>query len=207
VSIDNITRDDFIAGKLADASVPLHTLIAARWSPRALDPDAPITDQQLLALLEAARWAPSYGNTQPARFIVGRRGDDTFARITDVLTRGNKDWTHAAGALMLGIAVTANESGEVPYAEYGVGLATQNLALQAVAEGLVTHQMAGFDVERAHQEFDLPPTARPVIAIAIGVLGDPMALDERRRERELAARSRLPLDEIAFTQTWGRPAF
>lgn len=193
--------------KRAVSSAPLHPLIAERWSPRALDPDAEVTDRQLRALLEAARWAASYGDTQPARYLVGRRGDDTFRRIHDVLVPGNQSWAHAAAVLMLGVAVTRNEKGDVPYAEYGMGLATQNLVLQAVAEGLVAHQMAGFEPEAARLEFDLPPDAKPMIAIAVGGLGDPSLLIERRRAREVAPRKRLELSEIAFAGEWGKPLF
>ncbi|HEX5120298.1 MAG TPA: nitroreductase family protein [Pseudonocardiaceae bacterium] len=196
-----------LADKRADSSVPLHPLIAERWSPRALDPDAVVTDTQLRAMLEAARWAASYGDTQPARYLVGRRGDDTFRRIHDVLVPGNQSWAHAAAVLMLGVAVTRNEKGDIPYAEYGVGLATQNLVLQAVAEGLVAHQMAGFDPAAAAVEFDLPPWARPLIAVAVGGLGDPSLLIERRRAREVARRERLGLNEIAFGAEWGTPLF
>jgi nitroreductase len=194
-------------GKLADSSAELHPLIAARWSPRALDPTAELTDAQSRALLEAARWAPSFGNTQPARYLVGRRGDETFARIFEVLNTGNQSWTHAAAALLIAVAVTRNEKGEIPYAEYGVALATENLVLQAVAEGLVAHQMAGFDREATRRVFGLPADATPLVAVAVGRLGDPALLDERRRDRELAPRSRLPLRDIAFAGEWGHPAF
>lgn len=193
--------------KTADTSVEVVPLIAARWSPRALDPTAEVTDAQLRALLEAARWAPSYGNTQPARYLIGRRGDDTFDRIFGVLNSGNKEWTHAASVLMLGAVVLRNDKGDIPLTEYGLGLASENLVLQAVAEGLVAHQMAGFDPVAAREVFALPEDVRPVVAIAVGRLGDPDRLDERRRDRELARRARLPLGEIAFTGEWGRPAF
>ena len=197
------TRTD----KLAVSSAPLHPIIAERWSPRALDPATVVTDQQLRSLLEAARWAASYGNTQPARYVVGRRGDDTFSRIHDLLTARNQSWAHAAAVLMVGIAVSHNDKGDVPLPEYGLGLATQNLVLQAVAEGLVAHQMGGFDAERVISDFDLPSTARPIVVIAVGGLGDPELLDEHTRSRELAPRNRLPLGEIAFAGTWGRPLF
>jgi hypothetical protein len=153
VSNHQLTRAD----KRARSSVPLHPLIAQRWSPRALDPTAEVTEQQLRALLEAARWAASYGDTEPARYLIGRRGDPTFRRIHGILTGGNPSWTEAAAALLLGAVVTTNDKGDVPYAEYGLALASQNLVLQAVAEGLVAHQMAGFDHEAARQEFALPP--------------------------------------------------
>ena len=193
--------------KTAQTSVEVVPFIAARWSPRALDPTAEVTDAQLRAVLEAARWAPSYGNTQPARYLVGRRGDDTFDRIHGVLNSGNQAWTQAASVLMRGAVVLRNAKGEVPLAEYGLGLASENLVLQAVAEGLVAHQMSGFDVDAARTVFALPEDVRPIVAIAVGKLGDPDQLDERRRDRELAPRTRLPLGEIAFTGEWGRPAF
>ncbi|HEX4226108.1 MAG TPA: nitroreductase family protein [Pseudonocardiaceae bacterium] len=193
--------------KSADTSVEVSPLIAARWSPRALDPTGEVTDAQLRALLEAARWAPSYGNTQPARYLLGRRGDDTFDRIFGVLNSGNKAWTHAASVLLLGVVVLRNNKGDIPLTEYGLGLASENLVLQAVAEGLVAHQMGGFDADAAREVFALPDDVRPIVAIAVGQPGDPDQLDERRRERELAPRTRLALGEIAFTGEWGRPAF
>jgi nitroreductase len=195
-------------GKHAVTSVPVHPLIATRWSPRALDPDGVISEQSLRALLEAARWAPSFGNTQPARFLVGRRGDDTFKRIHGLLTEGNRYWAEASAALLIGLAVTENDKGELRYTEYGLGLATQNLVIQAVAEGLVAHQMAGFDADGARTAFGLPAGVTPLIAVSIGVLGDPESLVEQRRiDRERAPRTRLPLAELAFSDEWGHPAF
>lgn len=182
-----------------------HPLIRDRWSPRALDPAGEVPRAALTRMLEAARWAPSYGNTQPARYLVGLRGTDTFDRVLALLNRGNQAWAGNAGALLVGCAETANAKGEIPYAEYGVGLATENLVLQAVAEGLVAHQMAGFDAAGVAAEFALPPSARAVVAIAVGVLGSPDLLPEDRRARETAPRRRLALGSTAFDGRWGVP--
>jgi len=196
-----------MSDKDTETSVPIHPLLAARWSPRALDPDAVVTDEQLRAVLEAARWAPSNGNTQPARYLVGRRGDETYARLFDLLSRRNQGWAHASAVLVLLCAVTVNEKGAIPMPEYGAGLAAGNLALQAVEEGLVAHQMGGFDKEGAKLVFSLPADVEPQTVIALGALGDPALLDEDRRTKELAPRQRLPLNKIAFTGKWGTPAF
>lgn len=194
--------------KRAETSVTVHELIARRWSPRALDEHCTVTARQLRALLEAARWAASFGNTQPARYIVGRCGDDTYRRVLATLTERNRSWAHRAGALLIAVAVTSNDKGEIPFAEYGVGLASQNLVLQAVAEGLVAHQMAGFDTGAAHTEFALPAHARPLVAIAVGTQADAEVLgDERGIQRERSPRGRMDLAEFAFTDTWGTPAF
>jgi nitroreductase len=183
----------------------MHPLMRDRWSPRWLDPSAEVTDAHLEAMLEAARWAPSYGNSQPARYMVGRRGDSTFERIFEVLSQRNQNWACNSAVLMLGIAMTVNHKGTLPLNEYGLGLATENLVLQAVAERLVAHQMGGFNAEGARILFELPPEARPVVVIAVGKLGDRDSIPEDLRERELAPRRRLPLSEIAFTGTWGTP--
>lgn len=192
--------------KRAATSVPVHDLIARRWSPRALDDRREVRREQLLAMLEAARWSASFGNTQPARYLVGLRGDDTFVCILHTLTERNQAWAHRAGALLIAVAVTHNEKGEIPYARYGSGLATQNLVLQAVDEGLVAHQMAGFDAAAARTAFDLPENTEPLVAIAVGVRAEAEILgNERDIERERTPRSRRPLSELAFTDSWGTP--
>lgn len=198
--------------KPAETSVPVHELIGERWSPRALDPERAVTDEQLRALLEAARWAPSSGNAQPARFVVGRREDSvrgkTFDRILNTLVESNQNWAKRASVLLLGARLTHNDKGEIPHAEYALGLSAQNLALQAVAEGLVSHQMIGFDADAAHTEFGLPEDAVVRVAIAVGVQGEPELLGlQRRVDREREARERLPLEEFAFTDSWSNPAF
>lgn len=193
--------------KDAETSVPVHELIRSRWSPRALDPNGQVSEAALRAMVEAARWAPSNGNTQPARYLIGRRGDDTYERIFDLLTPRNKEWAWPAGVLILTCMVTTNEKGTLPMPEYGAGLAVENLVLQAVAEGVVAHQMGGFYKDAAKLVFSLPKNVQPLAVIAIGKLGSPDLLNEDRRERELAPRRRLPLEEIAFAGEWGSPAF
>lgn len=193
--------------RTAGTSVPVHELIAARWSPRSLDPAGEVSDAALRAVLEAARWAPSHGNTQPTRYLVGRRGDDTYPRILALLSERNRGWAWSAAVLLLCCVVTTNEKGALPMPEYGAGLATENLVLQAVAEGLVAHQIGGFDKRGAKPAFALPADVEPLVVVALGTLGSADRLDENRRARELAPRRRLPLAELAFTGEWGNPAF
>ncbi|MET8852597.1 nitroreductase family protein [Amycolatopsis sp. NPDC004625] len=193
--------------KPAVTSVPIATLMAERWSPRAYDSAASVTPDQVRALLEAARWAPSFGNTQPARYLVGVRGTRAFDAILSTLNSGNQAWAHRASLLLIGVMVTTNAKGEVPYAEYGLGLASENLVLQAVELGLIAHQMAGFSPDAVRAAFALPEDAVPKVAIAVGSVAAPEVLEEDWRiERERAERVRLPLEEFAFTDEWGKPA-
>ncbi|MGW4128390.1 nitroreductase family protein [Amycolatopsis japonica] len=194
--------------KPARTSTPIAPIMAARWSPRAYDEAATVSEDQLRALLEAARWAPSFGNTQPARYLVGLRGTPSFDRILSTLNSGNRAWAHRAGLLLIGMMVTTNEKGDVPYAEYGLGLASENLVLQAVDLGLIAHQMAGFSAEAAKDFFGLPDDVVPKVAVAVGHPADPSVLEEDWRiEREKAPRERIPLAEFAYADAWGTSAF
>jgi len=173
-----------------------------------LDPAGTVDADALRPLFEAASWAASSGNLQPYRYLLGRRGSATFERIFGVLKPRNQQWTRAAAALALGIAVTADDDGRpLPYARYDLGQATAQLALQAVAGGLVVHQMAGFLPDAASAEFGLPPHHEPAVAIAIGVLGTPDALPEDLRVREARPRRRRPLAETVFDGDYHTPAF
>lgn len=189
--------------------VPVHPLIAQRWSPRGIDPDAPVTDAQLRALFEAARWAASAGNTEPVRWLVGRRGgaDGTHERLVGALSRGNSTWAPNAPVLVMSMVTTHNDKGELPYAMYDAGQAGAHLALQAFAEGLVAHPMAGFKSDVAAAAFELPETLRPVVVIAIGALAPHDGLAAHLHEWDTRPRTRLALDELVFTGSVGAPFF
>lgn len=183
--------------RLAETSVPIHPPLAARWSPRAFDPAAEVADDDLTALLEAARWAPTWGRRQPVRFVVGRRGDDTFAALADVLRRGNS-YARAAGALILLCADEGDDDKTALYAGVDAGAAMAMIGIEAVSRGLITHPMAGFSPEGAVEAFDLPTTLRPLVIIAVGSLGDYAEVDPAIAERDRLPRERLPLSEIVL---------
>ena len=192
------------ADRVARTQVPIHPPIAQRWSPRAFDPEAVLTAEQITALLEAARWAATWGRRQPVRFLVGIRGDDTFEGLSDLLNRGNA-WAKAAGALILLSADEGDDDNTALYSAVDGGSAMANLSVEAVARGLISHPMAGFDVEGARAAFDIPAGVRPLMVIAVGSLGDYATAGPEIAERDGLPRERLPLDQIAFQQTWGQP--
>lgn len=192
-----------------DVVVPALTpLLQDRWSPRAFDVGHTLDDASLALLLEAARWAPSSGNSQPWSFVVGRRGDDTFDGFLEHLSRGNKAWAGSASALL--VAIRQTESGpdhELPwagYSQYDLGQAAAHLSVQAHALGLHAHQFAGFDHDAVASRFEVPGHWSVTTGIAVGRLGDPADLDDATREKELRPRTRRPIDEFVFTGAWGR---
>jgi len=188
--------------RLADSSVELHPPIAARWSPRAFDPAAELAPDDLTGLLEAARWAPTWGRRQPVRFVVGRRGEPTFTTLADLLKRGNQ-YARAASALILLCTDQGPDENTSLYSGVDAGAALATLSIEAVARGLIVHAMAGFDRDGAVPAFDLPEGLRPLVVIAVGRLGDYANVDPEIAERDRLPRERLPLSEIVLN--WSQP--
>lgn len=192
--------------KVARNDSPIHDLLRNRWSPRSFA-DRPIEPAKLRSLLEAARWAPSSYNEQPWAFLVATRDQpQEYQRLLCCLVEFNQSWAYSAPVLMLAVAhlVFDRNQKENRHAFHDVGLAVGNLTLQATAEGLGVHQMAGILVDKVRQEYGLPADWEPVSGIAIGYPGDPDQLSEQLREREVAPPARKPLSSFVFTGQWGR---
>jgi nitroreductase len=187
--------------KLAATQVPLHPLLAGRWSPRGFDRAHALEPAQLTALIEAARWAPSANNTQPWRFLVANRGDEAFDDLFGVLYPGNQQWAGAASALILVAAEIVDVDGNArAFALYDTGQAVANLVAQAVHEDLSVHQMGGFDRAAAVTRFALPDGVEPVVVIAVGRHDPDAPLSETFAERERAPRVRRPAEELLLRQ-------
>ncbi|MEO1767142.1 nitroreductase family protein [Thiobacter aerophilum] len=195
--------------KQAITSVPIHELLARRFSPRAFDPTRPVSPAAVAALLEAARWAPSCYGDQPWRFLVWNRSDDPqgWQAAFDCLAEGNQVWVKDVPVLLAALALPTFRHNGQPnrWAQYDTGAAAMSLALQAVALGLAAHQMGGFDAQRLKTTFGVPAEVMPMAMIAVGYQGDPARLSGELREREMAPRTRLSLGEIAFQGRWGTP--
>jgi nitroreductase len=191
---------------LIATEVPVHDLIRKRRSPLAYS-DRPVGLEELRSLLEAARWAASSYNQQPWHFIVATKEDPReYERLLGCIVPANAQWAGKAPVLMLSVAKLTYDANGAPnrHALHDVGQATANLSLQATALGLAVHQMGGFDMERAREEFSIPEGYEPVAAIAVGYPGDPESLPEGLRARASAPRTRRELGEFVFTVRWGK---
>jgi nitroreductase len=188
----------------AQSRVPIHPDIAARWSPRMFDGGAQLTADQLTAVLEAARWAATWGHRQPVRFLVGLRGDETFGKISELLKRGNS-YAKAAGALVLVCADEGEDERTARYAAVDTGAAIAQLTIEAVSRGLIAHPMAGFNADGAREVFGIPEGVRAIAVVAVGSLGDYDNAPPEIVERDARGRHRMPLDQVAFAGSWGRP--
>ena len=198
-----------LAPRTATTAVELHPLLADRWSPRAFD-RTPLADDDVTALLEAARWAPSANNYQPWRFLVGRTtaegADATYTGLLESLAEFNLLWASAAPVLIAAVVEVEHEDGSPrEIAPYELGLAVSQLTVEAAARGLHVHQMGGFDAAQVSDTFAVPSTYASVVILAIGRQGDAESLPAWAAQRESAPRERLALDDIAYADEFGLP--
>lgn len=183
----------------AETTSDLHELLAHRRSPRSFDPAHEMDDATLLALLEAARWAPSSMNAQPWRFVAARRGSALHSEVMATLKPGNQLWAGDASLLVVAIAERERDGQPLHTADYDLGLAVAQLTMQAHAAGLHAHQMGGFDGQALRAALALGAAMTPVVVVAIGLRDEPHRLPDHLRIRETAPRSRRPLHEVVLT--------
>ena len=165
-----------------------------------------VETDKLRSLFEAARWAPSSNNEQPWQFVMATKNTPSeYDRLFQCLKEGNKKWAHLAPVLMLSVARLNFEDEGRPnrHAFHDTGMAVFSLVVQATALGLMVHQMAGFDAEKARTDLKIPDGHEPVAMIAIGYPGDPDLLQEPYRTREFRPRERKPISEFVFDGSWG----
>jgi nitroreductase len=192
--------------KPAPTQYAVHDLIRRRWSPRAFS-DRAVHPDELRRIFEAARWAPSSANEQPWSFVLAtKKTRADYDRLFSCLLPENQLWVWQAPVLMLSVAKLTFDEDRSPnrHALHDVGLAVENLVLQALSQDVFVHQMAGFEVEKARELLNLPAGYEPVAMIALGYLGDPNTLPEKLRDRELSSRVRKPLTEFVYGGRWGQ---
>lgn len=178
----------------------LHPALARRFSPVRFDANATVTAADIDTLLDAARRAPSAGNSQPWKFIVGRRGDTTHARIVRHLARSSTRWTSGASLLVVNLAhlhVEGTASWEYSeFSRYDLGQAVAHMTIQGLALGLDAHQFRAFDREGIAAEFAIPShweaTSMTAFGVAAHTAGEVQAPG--------TSRERASLDDITWTR-------
>lgn len=195
--------------KPAITQVAIDQTIANRWSGRAYDAVKPVSHEQVLAMLEAARWAPSCYGDQPWRFIVWNKADNAagWQQAFDCIVPGNQGWAKDAPVLVLICADTLFGHNQQPnrFAQYDTGAAAENLCLQATAMGMMAHQMGGYNADLARGKFNIPEQYTLMAMISVGFPADISSLTGEALARETAERNRKPLSELFFNGSWGKP--
>ena len=199
--------------KPAITQVQINETIANRWSGRAYDASKQVSHEQIIALLEAARWAPSCFGDQPWRFIVCQKNSkqnadtNSWQRAFDCLAPSNQSWVKDAPVLILVCADTLFGHNQTPnrWSQYDTGAAAENLCLQASHMGLLAHQMGGFSTDKAREHFSIPDQYTPMAMVSIGYPADITTVTGEALTREMAERKRKPIGELFFDGVWDKP--
>ena len=159
-------------------------LIQSRWSPRAFSEEK-LSREEIMPLIEAARFAPSCFNEQPWRFIIAI-DDENLDKMRNVLMPGNQVWANKAPVLLLIAAkktFTYNNK-ENFWHMFDTGTAWGFLSLEAQRRGLITHAMGGFDMDQARLSFNIPEDYEIITIVAVGKYGNKENLDPKLQTRE-----------------------
>ena len=177
---------------------PIDEQFTSRWSPRAMTGEE-LDDKQLLALFEAARWAPSSYNNQPWRFLYAKRNTKQWDDLFGLMVEFNQSWAKDASALVVVVSKKTFDFNWQPCVthSFDTGAAWMSLALQATKQGLVTHGMQVFDYDKAKKVLNVPEDYNVEAMIAIGRQGKKEDLPKELQEKEELS-DRKPLAEIAW---------
>jgi nitroreductase len=193
-----------IVAKTAKTDYPVSELISRRWSARAFS-TRPVEKRKLLSILEAARWAPSSRNEQPWRYIVFTNDNPEILKKAHSVLKEINDYAKRAPILICAITKKTYTDNEKPNRLHfhDLGAANENMFLESFNQGLIMHEMGGFDVEKAREVFHVPEDYEVGIMIAIGYQDTFDVLPERLREKAFTPRQRKPLSEIAYLEELG----
>ncbi len=195
--------------KKIETKATIHDLIASRWSGCAYDPDKFVSQEDIISLIEAARWAPSCYGDQPWRFLVfdKARNEAAWQQAVDCLVEGNRVWAERAPLLFLSVADSVLSKNGKPnrFGQYDTGMATENLCLQAAALGLMVHQMGGYDEEKTRDYFAIPEQFTPMAMMTVGYQLDVDNMPDDVKEREYSERERNPIEKNFFEGSWAQP--
>ena len=182
----------------------INPLILDRWSPRSMMGEE-IQTQELMALFEAARWAPSSYNNQPWRFLYARKNTPAWPLFFDLMIDFNKGWVKNAGAIVLIISANNFEKNGKPSRthSFDTGAAWMGMALEGSSRGLVVHGMEGFDYDKAKVSLSIPDDYQVEALVAVGKRAPAEALPDELRKKE-APRPRKALNEFVFEGKFGR---
>jgi nitroreductase len=193
-----------IVAKTAKTDYPVSELISRRWSARAFS-TRPVENYKLLSILEAARWAPSSRNEQPWRYIVFTNDNPEILKRAQSVLKEINDYAKRAPILICAITKKTYTDNEKPNRLHfhDLGAANENMFLESFNQGLIMHEMGGFDVQKAREVFNVPEDYEVGIMIAIGYQDTHDVLPERIREKAFTPRQRKLLSEIAYLEELG----
>ncbi len=170
-------------------------MLLSRTSPREMTGEE-MTDEELMTLFEAGRWAPSHYNLQPWRFVYAKRNTDNWQKFMDLLWPLNQKWCETASVLVVVISnkyfnYKGNKT-EIPTHSYDAGSAWMSIALEGTARGFVVHGMGGFDYDKAYEVLKVNKETHHVNAMI--AIGKRPAKESRKMNEEISLR--IPVEKF-----------
>jgi nitroreductase len=176
--------------------------IEIRRAKRALSEEQ-VPAEVVQRMMTAATYAPSCFNNQPWRFVVINE-EPALEQVKDALPDANY-WAKKSPLLVLAVTkpdLDCQLKDRREYALFDVGLATQNLMLQAVKEGLIAHPIAGFKPTKLKEAFGIPEDYIVIAVIVLGFPGDESHLNDKHLEAEHSERSRKSESQVIMYNRW-----
>lgn len=162
----------------------------------------PVADEDLATVLEAARWAPSWANTQCWQFIVVKN-TDIKDKLAETLSHNNPATSAIKNAPIVIVACAELKKSGFYHGEPGtdkgdwfmfdVALAMQNLVLAAHVLGLGTVHVGNFDAQKVARLLKIPDNVAVVEMTPLGYPEDEPKIPRRRE-----------LEEFVFYESYGK---
>lgn len=177
-------------------------IVRRRRSTRSFD-SRPVTEKDVISMVEAARLAPSACNSQTWRFVTVTQRE-IIRKICHEAMRPvipNK-WLEQAPLIFVGCSqldVIANRIGSgvtgIEYYQIDLGIAMEHMVLKATELGLGTCWIGWFDESTLKKILEIPNKIKVSALLAVGY-----PKDESPKKRK-----RKPLEKIVFSEKWGQP--
>ena len=166
-------------------------LVSSRYSCRAYT-NAPVSHDEVMAILETARLAPSACNRQPWKFMVLTTPEDREA----VISCYNRDWIKTAPVFIVALGCEADawhrESDNFDATPVDLSIACEHICLAATSLGLGSCWVCNFDSAELCFKLGISDEWTPIAIIPIGYQNPEVAVPAKKRKT---------IDEIV---QWGR---
>jgi len=170
-------------------------LILRRQSERKYN-ENPVEQEKLDRVLEAGRMAPSACNAQPLKFIVAT-DKEVLTRLADAASAkllGMNTFVSQAPVMIVIVREKPNLSsrlgGSIKSKDYSlidIGIAAENICLQALSEGLGTCILGWFDEDRVKSILGIPGAKRVELIITLGYAAGEYRQKKRKPKDETVA--------------------
>lgn len=175
-------------------------ILEARYSVRSYDRSRPVKDEDIVALCEAARAAPSASNTQTWRFIAVRDRKTIDRLCAEGMGPVVKNkWMRDAPLVIVGCAkrdLIVNKFGTgvtgIEYYQIDLGIAMEHMVLKATELGLGTCWVGWINEEKIRSILDIPEHVRVLALLPVGYPKDTTRPPRKRK----------PLERILFSEAW-----